>query len=128
MVTTKNEALRILRIHSGVIPVDPTDTRTNDQLIPRQATAGVDEDLLRAERRTAVLDGLAELPAHQRELLVLLVAEPPVSYDEISRQTGMPIGSIGPTRSRCLAKLRATASLRALLDTEYSSVSGGGSR
>ena len=32
---------------------------------------------------------------------------PPASYAEISDQLGLPIGSIGPTRSRCLARLRA---------------------
>ena len=72
------------------------------------------EDLLRQERRRAVRDGLAELKPEQRELLLLLHAEPPVSYQEISRRLGIPTGSIGPTRARCLEKLRRTSALRLL--------------
>jgi DNA-directed RNA polymerase specialized sigma24 family protein len=34
------------------------------------------------------------------------MADPPASYAEISEQLALPIGSIGPTRSRCLARLR----------------------
>ena len=39
-------------------------------------------------------------------LLALLVASPPLSYEEIGARLGMPVGSIGPTRGRCLKKLR----------------------
>jgi DNA-directed RNA polymerase specialized sigma24 family protein len=39
---------------------------------------------------------------------VLLAEDPPRSYREISELTGMPIGSIGPTRARLLARLRTT--------------------
>jgi len=49
-----------------------------------------------------------------RQLLALLVADPPVAYAEISRRLHIPIGSIGPTRARVLAKLRACPSLVAL--------------
>ena len=38
--------------------------------------------------------------------MTLLMEDPPVSYAEISDELGLPIGSIGPTRARCLAKLR----------------------
>jgi DNA-directed RNA polymerase specialized sigma24 family protein len=50
----------------------------------------------------------------------LLVASPPMSYQEISARLGMPIGSIGPTRARILAHLReslATVGLRDLVLT-----------
>ncbi len=126
-VTTKNEALRTLRSRSAVTPVDPTDVKANVRLEGRHDTKEVDAELLRAERRTAVLDGLAEMTEPQRDFLRMLVADPPISYLEISRRTGMPIGSIGPTRARCLAKLRSTAPLRALNDMEYANSAGGGS-
>ena len=60
------------------------------------------------ERNQAVRDGLAELTGDQRGLLLLLVADPPLTYEAIGRQLGMPVGSIGPTRARYLDKLRAT--------------------
>ena len=49
---------------------------------------------------------LAELPARRRELLraLFFVAEP--NYAEISREMGLPVGSIGPTRQRMLRTLR----------------------
>jgi hypothetical protein len=34
------------------------------------------------------------------------MADPPVPYAEISDQLGLPVGSIDPTRGRCLARLR----------------------
>jgi hypothetical protein len=36
----------------------------------------------------------------------MLMDEPRRPYAEISRDTGLPVGSIGPTRARCLARLR----------------------
>ena len=49
---------------------------------------------------------LDDLPDRQRQLMDLLLASPPVSYRDISTRLDMPIGSIGPTRSRILAHLR----------------------
>ena len=109
VTTTRREALRVL---SGrrVEPVDPqTDTR-----LDTVTTIEPDANLLRAERRQAVHAGLAELHAPQRDLLQLTVADTDNSYRQISRRLGIPIGSIGPTRARCLHKLRNTAPLQAL--------------
>lgn len=52
--------------------------------------------------------GLDRLDERSRKLLLLLFRadDEKVSYDEVARQMGMSIGSIGPTRARCLAKLR----------------------
>ena len=66
----------------------------------------VDERLLSAERSLIVREALAHLPWRRQRMLELLMADPPASYAEISDQLGLPIGSIGPTRSRCLAQLR----------------------
>ena len=66
------------------------------------------------ERRTALVDGLLELPAQRRELLLLLTEDPPPSYAEISRRCGIPVGSIGPTRARALEQLRRTRAFRRL--------------
>jgi RNA polymerase sigma factor (sigma-70 family) len=107
--TTRNEALRVLAARRRTDPTDPSVLAVLD----RPGTdEGVDGDLLRRERDRAVADGLAELAPEHRRLLVLLHAEPQVSYQEISRTLGMPSGSIGPTRARCLAKLRNTEALR----------------
>jgi DNA-directed RNA polymerase specialized sigma24 family protein len=66
----------------------------------------VDEGLLAAERAAAVREAMALLPWRWQKLLEMLMADPPVSYAEISSQLGLPVGSIGPTRGRCLERLR----------------------
>jgi DNA-directed RNA polymerase specialized sigma24 family protein len=67
---------------------------------------GVDERLLAHESAQAVRAALARLPSHWRRLVEMLMADPPASYAEISDQLGLPVGSIGPTRGRCMARLR----------------------
>jgi len=74
----------------------------------------LDDDLLRHEVRNTVLDGLAHLPAEQRRLIECLFFEENTSYRQISRQLGIPAGSIGPTRARCLKKLQAVPSIATL--------------
>ncbi len=52
--------------------------------------------------------GLDRLDARCRDLLLLVFRDDDdaLPYDEVARRMGMPVGSIGPTRSRCLSKLR----------------------
>ncbi len=123
--TTKNEALRVHRLRAKAVPVDPIE---NSPLDAVPDTVELDVELLRMERNQAVRDGLAELTGDQRGLLLLLVADPPLTYEAIGRQLGMPVGSIGPTRARYLDKLRATPSIRALLAAERGLPEQGGAR
>ena len=46
------------------------------------------------------------LPRRWQRLLEMLMADPPASYADISDELELPMGSIGPTRGRCLAQLR----------------------
>ncbi|NAZ85033.1 RNA polymerase sigma factor [Kineococcus indalonis] len=106
--TTRNECLHLLRSSRRQVLVEE----------PREfpdAAPGLDEDLLAAERRSALRQAFACLPPAWRALLELLVADPPLPYAEISRRLGIPVGSIGPTRARCLEKLRRSPALTALL-------------
>lgn len=91
-----------------------TDPSTLEPL-ERARAAGVDDSLLAGERRRALLEAPAELSAHQRDLLLMLSADPPYPYAEISHTLRIPIGSIGPTRSRILTRLRETAPVKAYL-------------
>ena len=65
-----------------------------------------DEQLLILEEQHQIRTALSSLDKRCRTLLAMLfyLAEPP-SYAEIAASLGMPEGSIGPTRARCLAKL-----------------------
>jgi RNA polymerase sigma factor (sigma-70 family) len=69
-------------------------------------------DLLRRELTRTVQQGLAELPVAQQQVLRLLASERQLSYREISRILVIPVGSIGPTRARGLARLRSTVAVR----------------
>ena len=66
----------------------------------------VDERLLADEQAETVRDALSRLPSKWQRLLEMLMADPPVSYADISDELGLPVGSIGPTRGRCLARMR----------------------
>ncbi|HWQ11725.1 MAG TPA: sigma-70 family RNA polymerase sigma factor [Roseiflexaceae bacterium] len=66
-----------------------------------------DEDMLRSEERDAVQTALNALDERCRRLLMLLFERPdPPSYAAIAASLGVGEGSIGPTRARCLEKLR----------------------
>ena len=66
----------------------------------------MDERLLADERAQTVREAMSRLPWRWQRLLELLMADPPASYADISDELGLPVGSIGPTRGRCLARLR----------------------
>jgi len=65
-----------------------------------------DARLLRDERADALRLAFAHLGFECQQLLRLLLVEPPLSYDEIAAAVGRPRGSLGPTRRRCLDRLR----------------------
>jgi DNA-directed RNA polymerase specialized sigma24 family protein len=64
------------------------------------------EALLVAERAVDVRQALQTLPERWQQLLRMLMSDPPPSYTVISQTLGLPVGSIGPMRGRCLEKLR----------------------
>jgi RNA polymerase sigma factor (sigma-70 family) len=101
--TARHECLRHVAARSRITLVRD-DEMTLDGAVPHQPE--IDERLLADERAEAVRDALARLPSRWQKLLELLMADPPTSYVEISSQLGLPVGSIGPTRRRCLERLR----------------------
>ncbi len=66
-----------------------------------------DAHLQRVEEAARLYDLLELLDERCRRLLTALyLQDPPLSYKELGEEEGMPLGSIGPTRARCLEKLR----------------------
>jgi len=114
ITTGRREALRYLSVERRSQPHDPLEQGWSAHAAAK-AEPEPDEQLLRAERHEALLAGLAELPTRSRELLLLMMLDPAPSYAEISRRTGIPVGSIGPTRIRALDRLRRTPPIRAHL-------------
>lgn len=103
--TARRECLRLLRQSGRQVLVD--DESTLDRFDPDEVP--VESGLLRAEEAAAVRVAFDRLPERCQQLLRLLMVDTPPSYEELSAALGMPIGSIGPTRGRCLDKLRALA-------------------
>jgi RNA polymerase sigma factor (sigma-70 family) len=76
------------------------------------------EQVLAAERHAALREAFTYSPRCCQQLIALLIKDPPVPYAEISARLGIPIGSIGPNRRRCLDKLRHHPAIAALINTE----------
>lgn len=72
--------------------------------------------VLRFERETLVRQALQRLSERDQALLTLLTVSPPLPYEEVSARLSMPVGSIGPTRMRALARLRTELELIGLVE------------
>jgi RNA polymerase sigma factor (sigma-70 family) len=105
--TARRESLRTLRRATREQPTEA------DRLADRLGDDDSQQEhrLAEATRREAVHDALARLPERDRRLLGLLFADSAPSYASISSAMDMPIGSIGPTRQRTLARLRVDGRL-----------------
>lgn len=101
--TARNECLRWIAFHKRLV-LAPEDDVALDGLADQDAE--IDEALLAGERVQSVRAAIAHLSRRQQQLVNMLMADPSPSYAEISDELGLPVGSIGPTRGRCLAKLR----------------------
>lgn len=88
--------------------------------IPDIMTGAAESELLRAERYAALREAFTRLPSGSQQLIALLIQDPPMPYAEISAKLGIPAGSIGPSRSRCLDKLRRDPAITALINAETS--------
>ncbi len=76
--------------------------------------AVIDEEILIAERNAALRAAFAQLPSRCQQLLSMLISDPPRPYAEIHAELGIPVGSIGPQRARCLDRLRRSSAFTAL--------------
>lgn len=83
---------------------------------PDVDAAAIDEEILKAERNAALRSAFAELKPQCRELLSMMICDPPCRYQEISATLGMAVGSIGPKSARCLDELRRSPHMRWFYD------------
>jgi RNA polymerase sigma factor (sigma-70 family) len=110
--TTKHEALRALRASRRP---DQAGLPSEDQMPLDRDDATIEQALITAERNAALRMAFAELPSRCHELLSLLMSDPPPGYAHVSAALGIPMGSIGPTRARCLDRLRRSPHLAGVL-------------
>jgi RNA polymerase sigma factor (sigma-70 family) len=103
--TARRECLRLAARRKRTILVADENDLELDPI--RSPAVELDDGLLLAERDQALRAAFVTLNPRCQELLRLMLLDPAPSYEEISAALGMPVGSIGPTRGRCLDKLRA---------------------
>ena len=98
--TARNECLRTVRLSQREQLTDEPDETP-------EGGSSIDSRHLASERDAVLWAAFATLGDRCQQLLRLLLTDPPIPYETISEMLDMPIGSIGPTRARCLQKLRA---------------------
>lgn len=98
--TARNESLRLVRASKRTIP-----SEFEFDLVD-ESTPDLDASLINEERMRRLVEAFNELDEDCQRLLRLLTTDPPLDYDTIGELIGRPKGSIGPTRARCIEKLR----------------------
>ena len=106
--TARRECLRHIRLQSRELVTG------EDSVFEAPFEEHAEQRLITRERNTALRRAFAKISERCQALLRLLAAPEPLSYEEIASALDMPIGAIGPTRSRCLEQLRRTPELAGL--------------
>jgi RNA polymerase sigma factor (sigma-70 family) len=114
--TTRRECLRVLRTARVPQQGSWVDAEVMSDPLDEPAEYG----LLQAERHAALHEAFGHLSAFGQQLMGLLIQDPPLPYAEISTRLGIPVGSIGPNRSRCLDQMRRHPAIAALINADRS--------
>jgi RNA polymerase sigma factor (sigma-70 family) len=93
------------RVHAAGRRQVPTEAESFTELPDSDTPA--EEQVILDDQRRALWVAIGRLSARCQELLRIIAFAPRPDYTAVAAQLGMPLGSIGPTRGRCLAKLRA---------------------
>jgi RNA polymerase sigma factor (sigma-70 family) len=102
VTTTRREAWRVRA-------AERRQPATDQELLaelPDQAP-GSEEQVIMDDQRRALWEAIGRLSSRCQELLRIVAFAPRPDYAAVAAALGIPIGSIGPTRGRCLDKLRA---------------------
>ncbi|MEO3809095.1 sigma-70 family RNA polymerase sigma factor [Sphaerisporangium sp. B11E5] len=112
--TARHESLKVIRAARRESPVGDPWLLDGPSAggTPEEAVLEAEEAATHAERVRRLWAAFGELSEACRRLLRVLMATPPPAYQEVSAALGVPVGSIGPTRLRCLRRLRALLSER----------------
>jgi RNA polymerase sigma factor (sigma-70 family) len=101
IVAARREAWRVVKREDRV---EPRDFEDDDFVAP--ALGGPEELALRSDGDSRLWQHIARLPERCQALLRVIAFADRPDYAAVAKSLGMPVGSIGPTRGRCLAKLR----------------------
>lgn len=101
LVAARREAWRVVRLQAKQIP-----SEFDEDALKLSASELPDNVVLRGVQDEVLWSHIASLPERCRALLRVIAFADRPDYAELARSLGMPVGSIGPTRGRCLDKLR----------------------
>ncbi len=104
--TCRREALRVARLRERTIP-------TEFEYDLEDPSPSLEALLVEDEEVRGVVAAFSSLGEDCQQLLRLLATDPPLSYEEISEITGRPVGSLGPTRARCIGRLKSAMGISA---------------
>jgi RNA polymerase sigma factor (sigma-70 family) len=111
--TTRRECARVLRTAREPHPAGYSPDIQN---MPDEQGVPAEQELLAAEAHAALREALSHLPPRDQQLIAALTQDPPLPYAQISARLGIPVGSIGPSRRRCLDKIRRHPAVAALIN------------
>ncbi len=112
--TTQRECRRLLPAAGRQAPGQVPDSGS----IPDLQAGVAESELAKAERHAALRAAFTQLPPHCQRLIAMLIEDPPVTYAEISAKLGIPAGSIGSHRARCLVAMRRCPPIASLINAE----------
>ena len=99
--SARREAWRVSKAATRIRPVD------DDVLAARMpAEASPESEVVSNDEKALLWEAVTRLPERCQKLLRIVAWEPRPDYSSVAESLDMPIGSIGPTRRRCLDKLR----------------------
>lgn len=124
-VTASREAIRVNKIAQKSVTLDEDAPGLEETLVSEEALA--DELASVSQSVDQIVSVLSELREKCKKLLTALYLEDDPSYIEIAKSTGIPIGSIGPTRARCIEQLRSKLAKTGYFDNNVSEQSKVGS-
>ncbi|HVL39831.1 MAG TPA: sigma-70 family RNA polymerase sigma factor [Fimbriimonadaceae bacterium] len=123
-VTAGREALRLKRVSGRYVQESAEEGRSLEEVLTSEERSA--EDMATSQSESHVVrQALSTLGGRCKDLLDLLYQEEEVPYAEISSRLGMPVGAIGPTRARCLEKLRHILAREGMFEEDVSSVTAG---
>lgn len=102
VTTARREAIRLSRARQRESPIG---LDSGDYAPPEHAEAA-EHHALRLDGGTRLGKAFGQLPPRCQQLLRVLAVAPDTSYSQVSESLGIPVGTIGPRRSRCLTELR----------------------
>lgn len=106
VTTTRHKTIHLIQRETRGKPkyIDETEAEIAFQIPDRAPLA--DERLIELERDNQIETAFNEIEERCRRLLTMLYLEnEQIPYAEIAEILKIPVGSIGPTRARCLQKL-----------------------